>query len=177
MSDFVAAILTFLSGGALGAIITIIYNKWKDRMQVMKCVYFKNEQTSKMPGKTKDGEPYQTTSHTHCVLKNTTNADQKDFSALFKFGPHVRILSVTDITKVGVDRLKKRIVNRNECVVRVKNFNRKDRIHLIFEIANVGGDPMDTNEYDADRGPVSVVEDDCIGFRIKLVSKLTARRK
>jgi len=158
-------ILTFLSGGAFGTIITIVYNKIRGRIQTMECHYIDDDVISRLPIQVDGGDSHQNIFSKQFILKNTTNSDYKEFIVIFEFDIAAKILRHTDITKTGIDRLKKRLLKPNEYSVTIKNFNRSDEVKFIFEIANI------TKDY------CNVTEDNCIGFKIKLKDKRKAMIK
>ena len=100
-------------------------------------------------------------------------ASQKDFRVIFEFEAGAIILKHTHKSKVGTDTYSKRQPKENEYSVRIKDFNRGDKIKFIFEIANV------INNY------FNITEANCTGFKIihvdkrksKAVSKLTVVSK
>lgn len=153
-ADIIYSILPYLSGGAGGAILTIIVNKSKNRIQVMCCYYIDDDIISKLPITNEQGETLQNIYTKEFLLKNTTNLDIRDFKLLIEFDVEVKILKHTDISKDGVDRLKKRLLKDNEYSVTIRNFNREDGIKFIFEVANV------TNDY------INITESNCIGFKV-----------
>ncbi len=53
-------ILSFFSGGAIGSIITIFYNRFKGRIQEMKCFYVDDDVISRLPMTTNEGEHIRT---------------------------------------------------------------------------------------------------------------------
>jgi|WetSurMetagenome_2_1015567.scaffolds.fasta_scaffold382316_2 hypothetical protein len=157
--------LTFFSGGAFGTLMMIIYNKIRGRIQTMECHYIDDDVISRLPIQIEGGDSHQNIFSKHFLLKNTTNTDIKDFVTIFEFDCEAKIIRHTDVTKAGVDRLKKKLLKPNEYSVTIKNFNRKDEVKFIFEIANV------TKDY------CNVTEDNCIGFKIKLKDKRKAMIK
>lgn len=158
-------ILTFLSGGAFGSLITITYNCIKGRIQEMKCYYVDDDVISRLPMTTNEGETHQNIFSKQFILKNTTNTDHKEFRVIFEFDVAAKILRHTDITKTSVDRLKKKLLKPNEYSVTIRNFNRNDEIKFIFEIANITNDLC------------NITEDNCIGFKVKLKDKRKATIK
>lgn len=158
-------IFTFLSGGAFGTVITIVYNKIRGRIQTMDCHYIDDDVISRLPIQIDGGDSHQNVFSKQFILKNTTNSDHKEFIVIFEFDVAAKILRHTDITKTGVDRLKKKLLKPNEYSVTVKNFNRNDEVKFIFEIANI------TKDY------CNVTEDNCIGFKVKLKDKRKATIK
>lgn len=154
--DIIYSILPYLSGGVGGAILTIIVNRSKNRMQTMRCYYIDDDIISKLPITNEQGETVQNIYTKEFLLKNTTNFDIKEFRVLIEFDVEVKILKHTDISKDGVERLKKRLLKDNEYSVTIKNFNRGDEIKFIFEIANV------TNDH------INITESNCIGFKVKI---------
>lgn len=167
MSDILLtlkAIAPYITGGIGGAVFTLLYNKHKGRIQVMQCHYIEHEVISRIPTtSTPEGEILQNIYAKQFILRNTTNFDHKSFKVIFEFDVGSKIIRHTDTTKAGVDRLKKKLLKPNEYSVTVVNFNRGDEVKFVFEIANISADE------------VNVTEHDCLGFRIKVRDKRTAR--
>ncbi len=165
MADFFSSLLPYISGGAAGATITLIYNRIKSKIQIMHCYYIDDDVISRLPIATVEGETHQNIFSKKFCLKNTTNTDHKEFTLIFEFDQTSKIVRHTDSTKSGIDRLKKKLLKQNEYSVTIKNFNRGDEIKFMFEIANISEDL------------VNVTEDDCIGFKVKLKDKREAQVK
>jgi hypothetical protein len=161
----IKTILSFLSGGALGSVITIVYNKIKGRIQIMECHYIDDDVISRLPIQIEGGESHQNIFSKQFILKNTTNIDHKEFRVIFEFDVTAKILRHTDISKTGVDRLKKKLLKPNEYSVTIRNFNRNDDVRFIFEIANITNDQC------------NIIEDNCTGFKIKIRDKRKATIK
>ncbi|MFW9929884.1 MAG: hypothetical protein ACFFD1_10870, partial [Candidatus Thorarchaeota archaeon] len=102
------------------------------------------------------GETLQNIYTKEFLLKNTTNLDIRHFKVLIEFDLDVKILKHTDISKDGVDRLKKELLKDNEYSVTIENFNRGDEVKFIFEIANLT------------RDNINITESNCIGFKVKI---------
>lgn len=163
---FLKAALPYVTGGVGGAVVTVIYNKFKGRIQVMQCHYVDDDVISRIPTTlSPEGEVHQNIHARHFILRNTTNCDHKTFKVIFEFDVGSKIIRHTDTTKAGVDRLKKKLLKPNEYSVTVVNFNRGDDVKFMFEIANISAEE------------VNVTECDCIGFKIKLKDKRKARLK
>jgi hypothetical protein len=165
MVEIIKKLLPFITGGIGGAVISILYNKYKSRIQVMECHYIDEDTISKIPTTFDEGELHQNIYSKQFILKNTTNYDHKSFRVIFEFDITAKIIRYTDITKSGIDRLKKRLLKPNEYLVTIKNFNRGDEVKFIFEIANLIKDE------------INVTEDNCIGFKIELKDKRKAQLK
>jgi hypothetical protein len=158
-------IITFLSGGAFGSVLTMVVNHYKGRIQTMECHYIDDDVISRLPIPIEGGGAHENIFSKQFMLKNTTNTDHKVFRVIFEFDAVAKIIRTTDITKTGVDRLKKKLLKPNEFAVTIKNFNRKDEVKFIFEIANVTKDQ------------INVTEDDCVGFKVKIIDKRKATLK
>lgn len=169
MKVILQSILPFLTGGVFGTIITIIYNNHKNKIQKMYCHCIDEDIMSKIPITIDDGITHQNIYTKEFLLKNTTNKDQNDFQIIFEFDTTAIILKHTNISKVGVDHFKSRLVKENEYLARIKNFNRNDKVKFIFEIANISDNH------------INITEAKCTGFKIihkdkrknKKASKLT----
>lgn len=128
----------------------------------MECHYVDDDTISKIPTTVESGEVNNIFSK-QFILKNTTNADHKSFKIIFEFDSTAKIIRHTDSSKSGTDRLKKKLLKPNEYAVTIQNFNRKDEVKFIFEIANL------------DKDEINITEDGCIGFKIKLKDKRKAK--
>lgn len=165
MADTLSTLLPYLGGGAAGATITLLYNRFKSKIQRMDCYYIDDDVISRLPIATGEGETHQNIFSKKFCLKNTTNSDHKEFTLIFEFDQTSKIVRHTDSTKGGIDRLKKKLLKQNEYSVVIKNFNRGDEIKFMFEIANVTEDL------------VNVTEDECTGFKVILKDKRIAQVK
>lgn len=169
MGKITQFIFPFLTGGVLGSMITIFYNAYKNRIQKMYCHYIDEDVMSKIPRTNDEGITHENIYIKEFLLKNTTNKDQSDFQIIFEFDTSAKILKHTNISKVGVDYFKSRLVKDNEYSSRIKDFNRNETIKFIFEIANISDNK------------INITEAKCLGFKIihkdkrksKKTSKLT----
>lgn len=158
-------LVAFFSGGLAGALTTIIYNRVRGKIQTMECHYIDDDVISKLPVTINENETHQNIYSKQFILKNTTNFDHKEFKVIFEFDILAKIIRHTNTTKGGVDRLKTKLLKPNEYSVIVKNFNRKDEVKFIFEIANL------TKDY------INITEDECVGFKVKMKDKRKAKLK
>ncbi|WP_304720127.1 hypothetical protein [uncultured Alistipes sp.] len=159
-----ATVLTFISGGLGGSLITLVCNALRNRLQVMECHYLEDDVLSKIPQKHEDNMVHQ---NVHCKrfrVKNTTNKDIPEFKILFQFDSTADLLDCYSRSKEGYNRqrIRKNRGNNNEAEALVKNFNRGDSIEYVFQIANVSD-----NKY-------YVTECSCIGFKIRCKDKRKA---
>lgn len=169
MGETLLKFVPYLLGGVGGATITLLYGWFKGRMQKMECHYIDEDVMSKLPITIQEGITHQNIYTKQFQLINTTNTDQKEFKVIFEFDATAKILKHNDISKIGSDKFKKRLLKDNEYSATIKNFNRGDKVKFVFEIANV------TNNF------VNVTEANCTGFKIlirdkrkvKVSSKLT----
>jgi hypothetical protein len=160
ITDFLRKVgLPFISGGLASTTFTIIYNHFRNKIQTMECYYIDDDIITKLPVTSTEGETHNNIYSKQFILKNTTNSDHKNFVIIFEFDITAKIIRHTDTTKGGVDRLKNKLLKSNEYMATIKNFNRKDEVKFIFEIANVSDDY------------VNITEDNCTGFKIKLKDK------
>lgn len=169
MSDttdyLIKAVVPFLTGSLAGTALTIFYNRLRGRIQTMECHYTDDDVISTLPVAGNEGETHNNIYSKQFILKNTTNTDHKTFVIIFEFDITAKIIRHTDSTKSGIDKLKKRLLKKNEYIATIKNFNRNDEVKFIFEIANI------TQDF------VNVTEDECIGFKIQVKDKRKARLK
>lgn len=155
-----ATILTFLTGGLGGSIMTIGVNAIKNRLQRMECHYIDDEILSKIP-LTKDNTTQQ---NLHCKtfhIINTTNKDITEFKILFQFDASATITDCYSRSKEGYNKQSvcRSADDNNQAEALIKNFNRGDVIEYTFEVANV----TDNSYY--------ITECDCIGFKISVKDK------
>ncbi len=164
MIELIKTVLPYITGGIGGAFLNIIYTKHKGKIQIMECHYVGHEVISKIPVTiTESGENHQNIYSKKFILKNTTNCDHKTFKIIFEFDINSKVIRYTDITKSGIDKLKKRIIKPNEYSITVQNFNRNDEVKFIFEIADI------------DKDEINVTEDECLGFKMTLKEKRIAK--
>jgi hypothetical protein len=165
ITDFLIKLgLPFFTGGLAGSSLTILYNRHRSKIQIMECHYIDDAVISKLPVAGLEGVIHNNIYSKQFILKNTTNCDQKHFEIIFEFDMTAKIISYTDISKRGYGRLKKKLLKQNEYSAAIKNFNRKDEVVFIFEIANVSEDSF------------NVTEDNCTGFKIQLKDKRKATK-
>lgn len=164
MDNSIQSLIPFLAGGAFGAVITITYNTYSNRVQKMQCYCTDEDVMSKIPITNDDGETHDNIYTKEFELRNTTNKDQKEFHVIFEFDSSSKILKHTNICKAGADHYRGRLKKPNEYSVRIRNFNRKDSIKFIFEIANITSNK------------INVTEANCIGFKIVHKDKRKAKK-
>lgn len=157
--DTIQKIIPYLLGGVGGAFITMLYNIWKTRIQKMVCHYIDEDVMSKLPITVEEGITHNNIYTKQFLLINTTNIDHKEFRVIFEFDSSAKILKHTNISKAGTNKYKARLLKDNEYSVAIKNFNRKDQVKFLFEIANI------TNNV------VNITEDNCVGFKLILKDK------
>lgn len=145
-----------LSGGAVGAIITYFFNKFKGRVQTMECYYISSQPLSQLPIPNNEGAQYSNLHEKRFKLVNTTNSDYTSFKIIFEFSPASKIINVYLRSKTGVKQFPGTQHKDNGYTISVTHFTRKNFVEFIFQIANLPDDDS-----------FSVVEDDCIGFRIR----------
>jgi len=152
--QFIVIIYPYLLGGIGGATLTIIYNKWTNRIQKMKCCYVDDDVITKIPVMSATGEQHKNIYTKEFRLKNTTVKDVPFFRIIFEFDADAKIIRQSSFCKTGKDDIKPKNKKPNECSYIIKNFNRNDEFRFYFDIANV------TNDH------YNVTEADCLGFKI-----------
>jgi hypothetical protein len=152
--QFIVTNYPFLLGGIGGASLTIIYNKWTNRIQKMKCCYVDDDVITKIPIMSESGEQHNNIYTKEFRLKNTTGKDIASFRIVFEFDADAKIIKQSSFCKTGKDDIKPKNKKPNECSYIIKNFNRNDEFRFYFDIANV------TNDH------YNVTEADCLGFKI-----------
>jgi hypothetical protein len=165
MEAIILKVLPYLLGGIGGSGLTIFINWYKNKIQKLDCIYIDEDVMSKLPITVPTGETHNNIYTKQFEVVNTTNFDIKEFRLIFEFDATAKILKHTDISKSGADKFKKKSLKDNEYSVIIKNFNRKDRIKFIFEIANI------TNNY------INVTEDFCIGFKVRFKDKRCSKER
>lgn len=157
--QFIAKNYPYLLGGIGGATLTIIYNKWTNRIQEMKCCYVDDDVITKIPIMSESGEQHNNIYTKEFKLKNTTGKDIASFRIIFEFDAEAKIIKQSSFCKTGKDDIKPKNKKPNECSFIIKNFNRNDEFRFYFDIANV------TNDH------YNVTEADCLGFKIVVKDK------
>lgn len=161
--ETVGKILPYLFGGIGGAIFTIIYNKVKNRMQIMRCLLVDVDTISKIPIIT-ETETHSNIYYKEFHVMNTTNHDIKYFKIIFEFDADSKIIRQDTFCKSGKNKLKGKNPKLNEASFGIMNFNRTDEIKFYFDIANI------TKDY------FNVTESDCLGFKIKAKVKMKIKK-
>jgi len=161
--ETIEKILPYLFGGFGGATITIIYNKIRNRMQVMRCLLVDVDTISKIPVTT-ETETHSNIHYKEFHLTNSTNQDIKYFKIIFEFDGDSKILRQDTFCKSGKNKLKGKNPKPNEALFGVMNLNRGDEIKFFFDIANV------SNDY------FNVTEAECLGFKIKAKVRMKVKK-
>lgn len=156
-----SVIMTLLGGGLAGSFVTLITNYYKNKIQVMECQFLEDDVLSKIPQKGINNEIHE---NLHCKkfkVKNTTNADIKEFQILFQFDNGAIVTDCYSKSKEGYNKqhIKKDKHEDNQAIAYVKQFNRGDVIEYAITVANVSN-----NQY-------YVTESKCMGFKIKCKDK------
>lgn len=163
--QFIVTNYPYLLGGIGGASLTIIYNRWINRIKVMHCYYIDEDTITKIPVVTENGEQHKNIYTKEFKLKNTTGKDIDSFKIVFEFDADAKIIKQDTFHKAGKNELKGKNKKPNECVYTIKKLNRDDEISFYFDIANV------TNDF------YNVTEIDCVGFKISVKDKRKAQIK
>ena len=161
--ETIGNILPYLFGGFGGAAITILYNRLKNRIQIMHCLLVDVDTISKIPVKT-DSETHSNIHFKEFHLKNTTNQDIKYFKIIFEFDGDSKILRQDTFCKSGKNKLKGKNLKPNEALFGIMNLNRGDDIKFYFDIANI------SNDY------FNVTEAECLGFKIKAIVRMKTKK-
>lgn len=160
MTETLLTILKILGGGIGGSALTMLYNKFQNRLQKMDCHYLDDDVLSKIPIQNEDNTIHQNVHLKKFKIINTTNSDIKEFQILFQFDTTSHILDCYSQSKEGYNRQRiRKSSNNNEAEALVRNFNRNDSIVYVFRVANVS----ENNYY--------VTECKCVGFKIKCKDK------
>jgi len=162
--SIIQMIAPWIAGGAFGAIITIVVNIIRNRIQKMRCYYVDDDVITRIPvviGQSK----HQKIDTKEFKLVNTTNKDHQKFKIIFEFDAQSTILKHDTWSKTGKNFHKVSLSKPNECAFSIKNFNRGDDIRFNFEIANLNRDVY------------NVTEAECIGFKIIVKDKRQSHQK
>jgi hypothetical protein len=159
IQQFIGENYSYLLGGIGGSSLTIIYNKWSNRIQKMKCCYVDDDVITSIPIIFESGEEHNNIYTKEFLLKNTTDKDIASFRIIFEFDADAKIIKQNSFCKTGKNDIKPKNKKPNECSYIVKNFNRDDEFRFYFDIANV------TNDH------FNVTEADCLGFKIVVKDK------
>lgn len=145
----------------VGSLVTIAYQSFSGKLQVMKCIYLEDDVLSKIPQKDADGDVTQNLHKKHFQLINTTNRDIEKFNVVFQFEETALIKESYSRSKEGINHhpvvKNKRLPNQADATV--KNFNRADKIDFYITVANV----------EENRWYVS--ESNALGFKIECEDK------
>lgn len=130
--------ITFLGGGLAGAVFTHLGNNYRNRVQKMRFVYLEDDEQSKLPI-TIDGTMYTNLHMKKFQLKNTTNRDIDRFSVRFVFDMQAVIIDYVSHTKAGDSKtnITKAEGKENECVLKVEDFNRGDKVDVTVRVGNI----------------------------------------
>jgi len=161
--EAISKILPYFFGGIGGAAITIIYNKIRNRMQIIHCTLVDVDTISKIPVITAT-ETHTNIHYKEFHLKNTTNQDIKYFKIIFEFDGDSKIIRQDTFCKSGKNKLKGKNPKANEALFGIMNLNRGDVIKFFFDIANISNDFF------------NVTEAECLGFKIKAKVKMKIRK-
>jgi hypothetical protein len=165
ISTVLGKIYPYFLGGIGGAGLTILRNYFANRMQIMNCYHVDDEVISRIPVKYETGEQHENIYAKEFLLINTTNRDIDRFKIIFEFDATSKILKHSTFFKAGKDVLKPKSQKKsNEIIYEIKNFNRKDKVKFLFDIANISN------------GYINVTEADCLGFSIVTKDRRKAKK-
>ncbi|MFV9482296.1 hypothetical protein ACNI3T_00585 [Christiangramia sp. ASW11-125] len=153
-------IASFVSGGLAGATLKHFVDIYRNRIQTLKCYHTNDEVISTIPAVFSTGQ-HENLYSKEFKIKNTTNQDLATINITFSFEPVAEITKVQTESKWGLDIPKGNVYpgKKNECVLKIKNFNRNDEIEVLMEIAN-----LETHNF-------NIQESKCLGIKIKWVDK------
>lgn len=144
--ETVKLIVSFLSGGLAGAILNNIITAHKNKIQKLECCYIDDDIISKLPidfGDTKHDNLHSKS----FVITNTTNQDIEQIKIIFEFEPQAVVTKSTSYSKAGTNIPKGKVYSKkNECQFVLKNFNRKEKVEIDLEIANITEDKFNVTE-------------------------------
>lgn len=139
-------IVSFLSGGLAGAILNNVIIHRRNRIQKLECCYVDDDIISKLPidfGDTK----HENLHSKSFVITNTTNKDIDQVKVIFEFEAQAVVTKSTSYSKAGTNIPKGKVYSKkNECQFVLKNFNRKEKVEIELEIANITEDKLNVTE-------------------------------
>ncbi len=156
---FISTNYPYLLGGIGGAFLTILYNRWGNRIKKMDCCYVDDDTITKIPILTDTGEQHNNIYTKEFHLKNTTGKDIASFKIIFEFDADAKIIKQDTFCKTGKNAIKAKNKKPSESSYIIKNFNRNEEFRFYFDIANVSNDHY------------NVTEADCLGFKIVVKDK------
>ena len=130
-------IISFISGGLAGALLNR-YFLVKDRAIKKLTLQIEKEEVRSMIPLTINQKNYNNLIYKKFVLINTTREDLPSLDIVFEFDKGSEITSKeVASTKHGKNKFDFTERKPSELVYHVKNFNRKQQITFIFEVANI----------------------------------------
>ncbi|ERJ91365.1 hypothetical protein HMPREF1990_00044 [Porphyromonas gingivalis W4087] len=163
--EILKIIVSFLSGGFAGSLLTYFVNNHKNKIQELCCYYIEDEIISKLP------ISFGNTTHDNLqskrfMIKNTTNRDIDSIKIVFEFESKAVVTRWKTSSKAGNDIPKGKIYEKkNECSFVVKHFNRGEEIEIYLEIGNVEEDKF------------NITEQNITGIKVKYVDKRKPRER
>jgi hypothetical protein len=152
--EFISKNYQYLLGGLGGSTLTILYNRWLNRIKEMHCYYIDDDVITKIPITTVSGEQHNNIYSKEFSLKNTTGKDIDSFRIIFEFDADAKIIKQDCFCKTGKNDIKPKSKKPSESSYIIKHFNRNDEFRFYFDIANITKDHF------------NVTEADCTGFKI-----------
>ena len=128
-------LLTFLSGGLGGSILTIIYNKIRNRIQWMSCCYTYSDSLPNIPLHGMNEAKSEQLSYKTFVVKNTTNRDYSQIKLNFEFDSQLNIKECICVTSDLFNKNPVKISD-NIATVAIDDFNRGDDIAYTFVLTS-----------------------------------------
>lgn len=136
MNCWLGLLVTLISGGLAGALITRFFTLRDRGLQSLTLKAVKEEVKSIVPV-TINQVTYPNLIYKEFILTNSTKQDYPEFDIMFEFDKESVITSEETHSKLGLNRCDKTRPKPSECVYHIKNFNRKQTITFKFEVAGI----------------------------------------
>lgn len=135
------SVLTFITGGLGGSILTIIYHKLQNRMQKMSCWYTHSDELPPIPLHDKEESESEHLYYKTFVVKNTTNRDYSQIKLNFEFDTQMDIQGCSN-NSISISNKAPIDISGNIATVAINDFNRNDDIMYTFILkAERDGEP------------------------------------
>lgn len=144
--EWLKIVVPFLTGSLGGAFLNNLITNYKNKIQKLQCCYVDDDIISKLP--VEFGETKHENLHSKSFeIINSTNMDIPEITINFEFETTAVVTKCVSYSKAGLNIPKGKINNKkNECQFVVTHFNRKDKIEISFEIADITEDKFNVTE-------------------------------
>jgi len=139
--QYIQLIIGLIGGGLGGSVLTFIANIFRGKIQYITAKVTVDEFIVKIPAII-DGKKYESIKYMEFEVENTTNKDLDKCDVHFVFPPGAKIYEFSNISKLGVDKIKKISKEEHRICFRIRTFNRKNKTTFKLKIAD-----LPKNEY------------------------------